>query len=79
MKPENVTCPECGGPMVSRQNRRDQTRFWGCKAYPKCTGTRNVDGEEKKPRCMVQFTNEEGETETLLPSDRQRDNDRRRW
>ena len=48
MKPENVTCPDCGGPMVSRQNKRDQSRFWGCAGYPKCRGTRNVDGETKR-------------------------------
>lgn len=30
MKPENVTCPECYGPMTSRANRSTGERFWGC-------------------------------------------------
>lgn len=77
MKPESVTCPECGGEMVSRMNRAKQQRFWGCKRYPDCKGTRNTDGEAKSMRGS--FANDGGEAETLLPSDRQRGNDRRRW
>lgn len=75
-KPENVNCPDCGGEMTPRTSKHG--KFWGCKAYPRCKGTRNADGDSK-PRCMVQFTSEDGETETFLPSDRQRGNDRRRW
>lgn len=33
-------CPKCAGPMVERLNRKRGTRFLGCRAYPKCTGTR---------------------------------------
>lgn len=44
MKPENVACPTCGGPMVSRINRQKNSRFWGCKDFPRCRGTRDVDG-----------------------------------
>jgi ssDNA-binding Zn-finger/Zn-ribbon topoisomerase 1 len=47
VKPENVTCPKCGGPMVSRANRKTGQRFWGCRDYPTCKGTRNTDGEAK--------------------------------
>ena len=25
-------------------------RFWGCKDYPKCNGTRNVDGDSREKR-----------------------------
>lgn len=50
MKPENVKCPRCGGPMVSRANRQTGQRFWGCAEYPQCTGTRNTDGEAPRPR-----------------------------
>lgn len=53
MKPQNVTCPKCDGPMVSRVNSQSGQRFWGCKAYPDCKGTRNTDGEarsEYEPR-----------------------------
>lgn len=67
---ENVKCPLCEGPMVSRQNRRDGSRFWGCRAYPTCRGTRAADGDapdEPLPR------------EAELPSERQRRNDSGRW
>jgi ssDNA-binding Zn-finger/Zn-ribbon topoisomerase 1 len=69
MKPENVTCPECDGPMVSRTSTHG--RFWGCKDYPRCKGTRNVDGEANRSRA--------DEDADMLPSDRLRNNDRRRW
>jgi ssDNA-binding Zn-finger/Zn-ribbon topoisomerase 1 len=69
MKPENVTCPECDGPMVSRSSAHGV--FWGCKAFPRCRGTRNVDGEARRSR--------REEEADRLPSDRLRDRDRRRW
>lgn len=50
MKPENVTCPKCGGPMVSRLNKAERRRFWGCKKFPKCTGTRDTDGNAPHER-----------------------------
>jgi len=28
---EDVKCPECGGPMVSRKNGKTGQLFWGCK------------------------------------------------
>jgi len=37
--------------MVSRSNGQTGQRFWGCKAFPKCKGTRDTDGmspEERK-------------------------------
>ncbi|MCR4404341.1 MAG: type I DNA topoisomerase [Candidatus Acetothermia bacterium] len=33
-----LRCPICGGPMVLRQGKFG--RFYGCKDYPKCKGTR---------------------------------------
>ncbi|WP_371283058.1 restriction endonuclease [Dokdonella sp.] len=33
-------CPKCGSTMVGRVNRRTRDRFWGCKSYPTCRGTR---------------------------------------
>ncbi|MDR7192007.1 restriction endonuclease [Luteimonas terrae] len=33
-------CPRCGSAMVERSNRRANTTFWGCSAFPKCRGTR---------------------------------------
>jgi len=47
-KPENVKCPDCDGPMVSRKSVHGV--FWGCKDYPRCTGTRDNQGMSKKER-----------------------------
>lgn len=71
LKPENVTCPACDGPMVSRKNVKEGSRFWGCADFPRCRGTRTVDGEA--PRSHAD------DSEDRLPSERQRENDRRRW
>ena len=41
-------CPDCGKPMTrrtARQGIRAGKEFWGCSAFPKCRGTRNVEGE----------------------------------
>lgn len=35
-------CPNCGGEMVLRTRRSDGSRFFGCRAYPRCRGTRPV-------------------------------------
>ncbi len=39
-------CPRCGKPMVRRTARVGANAgqsFWGCSAYPDCTGTRSID------------------------------------
>ncbi len=72
---EETKCPICDGPMQSRANKTTGQRFWGCKAFPQCKGTRNTDGEA--PRSLVD--GDSRDPEARLPSDRQRDNDRRRW
>lgn len=33
-------CPNCGAPMIKRNNRRTREAFWGCPEYPRCRGTR---------------------------------------
>lgn len=68
MKPQNLACPDCGGPMVPRSSAHG--KFWGCSNYPNCRGTRNVMGEAK--------TRRETEADTL-PSQRWAGRDRRRW
>ncbi len=40
-QPSDVTCPQCGGPMVYRWSKTG--RFLACGAYPKCKATMNVD------------------------------------
>lgn len=58
MKPENVKCPDCDGPMVPHQSQYGA--FWGCKAYPRCKGTRNSMGLSKED---VESTHSEQDNE----------------
>lgn len=48
MKPINVTCPDCNGPMRSRTSAHGV--FWGCCNYPRCRGTRDSLGRSKAER-----------------------------
>lgn len=66
---ENL-CPECNGPMVSRVNRKTGERFWGCRAYPDCTGTRDGQGRSRAEL--------RGDTH-VSGFERAKDNDNRRW
>jgi len=45
---ENVKCPNCDGPMISRKGKFGV--FWGCKSYPQCLGTRDSQGRSKEDR-----------------------------
>lgn len=45
---ENVKCPDCGGPMIPRSSKHG--KFWGCKDYPNCKGTRDSMGRSKRER-----------------------------
>ena len=40
-EPDAPSCPQCGGEMKRRSSRRGP--FWGCGAYPACTGTRATE------------------------------------
>lgn len=42
---ENLKCPDCSGPMISRTGKFGV--FWGCKSYPNCKGTRDSQGMSK--------------------------------
>lgn len=41
-------CPECQGEMVARNGQYG--KFWGCKDYPACKGTRDSQGRSKQDR-----------------------------
>lgn len=53
---DTLLCPECNYEMALRTNRTNGNKFWGCKKYPNCKGTRDENGlsrqdrEEKKQR-----------------------------
>ncbi len=68
MKPTNVTCPECGGPMVSRKSQHGV--FWGCRAYPQCKGTRDSMGLSKDERRHARSDAEQEENQTPYRWDR---------
>ncbi|TAK36551.1 MAG: four helix bundle protein [Chloroflexota bacterium] len=43
-------CPLCGGPMLlrtARQGKNAGSRFWGCRSFPQCRGTRPVDKTDR--------------------------------
>lgn len=45
--PGRPPCPQCGSEMVRRTARRGSRageEFWGCFRYPRCRGTRPIDG-----------------------------------
>lgn len=65
MSDDSPTCPECGGVMRIRQNRQTHENFYGCAAFPECKGTLRIDADNT--------------AQDELPSDRYRQNDRRRW
>lgn len=46
--PQNLKCPECSGEMVSRNGKFGT--FWGCKKFPVCEGTRDVNGLSKQDK-----------------------------
>jgi restriction system protein len=46
-EPITPACPKCNMKMVKRVARHGANagkEFWGCVAYPKCSGTRLIDG-----------------------------------
>jgi ssDNA-binding Zn-finger/Zn-ribbon topoisomerase 1 len=42
-----LTCPECGSPMVLRDGKYG--KFYGCINYPECTGAHGVHQRTGKP------------------------------
>lgn len=38
----NVTCKDCGAPMVERENHTTHGRFLGCARYPECKSTQEI-------------------------------------
>lgn len=41
-------CPDCGHLMVQRESQYG--KFWGCRQYPICKGTRKLDWEKKEKK-----------------------------
>jgi hypothetical protein len=51
-----LLCPDCAGEMAQRTNRTNGNKFWGCKKYPLCRGTRDENGLSKEEREAKRFT-----------------------
>lgn len=47
---DTFSCPDCGSDMMLRTNRQNGEKFWGCKKYPECRGTRDSSGLTREER-----------------------------
>ena len=45
---EETLCPECNSKMIARDGKFG--KFWGCKNYPQCKGTRDSMGRSRQDR-----------------------------
>lgn len=58
-EPKELKCPDCGGEMALRTNRQNGNKFWGCKKYPNCRGTRDENGLSKEEREEAKYKKEQ--------------------
>lgn len=56
IKPEEPTCPKCGGKLMVRQNSKNGNQFWGCENFFKtgCTYTKTVELDKKGEKEMYE-------------------------
>ena len=54
-----MLCPDCGAEMALRTNRTSGNKFWGCKKYPVCKGTRDENGLSRSEREELKYKKEE--------------------
>jgi hypothetical protein len=50
IKVKIFNCPKCSSKMVKRTARRTNKDFYGCSKFPKCRGTRELDGSVREKR-----------------------------
>lgn len=60
---DTLMCPDCGGEMAIRTNRQNGNKFWGCKKYPNCRGTRDENGLSKAEREEQKYKKEQVQQE----------------
>ena len=56
---DTLICPDCGADMALRTNRQNGNKFWGCKKYPNCKGTRDENGLSKAEREEEKYKKEQ--------------------
>ena len=39
-----ILCPVCDAKMAKKWSNKNNQYFWGCTQYPKCKGTREIEG-----------------------------------
>ncbi len=52
-------CPRCGSEMTLREAKRGLNpgqKFWGCRKFPECRGTRNLKEEHNVSRVTSSYT-----------------------
>lgn len=54
-----LLCPDCGAEMALRTNRTSGNKFWGCKKYPVCKGTRDENGLSRSEKEELKYKKEE--------------------
>jgi len=58
---DTYSCPDCGHDMALRTNRQNGNKFWGCKKYPQCKGTRDENGLSKEEREEAKYRKDKEE------------------
>jgi len=56
---DTLVCPDCGADMMLRTNRQNGQKFWGCKKYPNCKGTRDENGLSREEREEQKYKKEQ--------------------
>lgn len=46
-KKTDIPCPDCGQPLVVRENRETGNQFLGCSTWPECDYARKIPEEWK--------------------------------
>lgn len=57
--PDQHRCPRCGAPMVCRNGKFGE--FYGCSTYPKCSGSRDADGQSAEEVGVAPYNYSEDE------------------
>lgn len=47
---DTLACPDCQGDMALRTNSTNGQKFYGCRKFPKCRGTRDENGLSRDER-----------------------------
>jgi len=56
---DTLLCPDCNHEMALRVNRTNGNKFYGCKKYPTCRGTRDENGLSKADREEQKYKTEQ--------------------